>query len=131
LSIITAFEECDNGIETAYLGKCVKEIGHLSEHNILPVLNYVLDDIVIYLLFIAAVSLLKIHMNEGVCDGFVSKWYLCLVIQQVVLHASTAASENLFHDVHDLIGALEDGNVLIDKEEIGINSDLLVLLYKG
>ena len=38
-----------------------------------------------------------------------------------------AASEDLLEDVHELISTQQDGNVLIDEEELKINFDLLVL----
>jgi len=41
-----------------------------------------------------------------------------LIVKYVVLIAPPTAAEDLLEDVGEFVGALEDGNVLIDLEEV-------------
>ena len=63
-------------------------------------------------------------MSEGIRDRLIRDRDLCLIVQEVVLEASVAASEDLLEDVQELISTQQDGNVLIDEEELIINFDL-------
>ena len=63
-------------------------------------------------------------MSEVIRDRLIRDRDLCLIVQEVVLEASVAASEDLLEDVKELKSTQQDGNVLIDEEELIINFDL-------
>ena len=63
-------------------------------------------------------------MSEGIRDRLIRDRDLCLIVQEVVLEVSVAASEDLLEDVQELKSTQQDGNVLIDEEELIINFDL-------
>lgn len=127
LCLVTSLEEADDCLETSNFSKRVEEIRHLAEDNVLPVRYDILDDFNVNLFLVSAVSLLEIDVSEGICDRLICDRDLRLVVQKVVLEATVAASEDLLEDVHELISTQQDGNVLIDEEELKINFDLLVL----
>ena len=70
-------------------------------------------------------------MREGIRDGLICDRDLRLIVQQIVLEATVAASEDLLQNVQQLISAQQDGNVLIDEEELKVCFDLGVLNILG
>ena len=66
-------------------------------------------------------------MCEIIRDRIICDKNLRFIIEEVVLEATVASSEDLLEDIQELIGTHNDGNILINEEELFINFYLRVL----
>ena len=106
------------------LCEVIEEVHELSVDNIFPSSDLFLDFVIVNQVLILHVVFLEIDLTEGIICNWIFEWNELLIIEDVVLDAAMAASENLLQHVTDLIDTLQYRNIFIDEEKIWVNLNL-------
>jgi hypothetical protein len=106
LCLVTGSQEVNYGFKSAFLSKVVEEVDELSIDNIFSTGDLFLDFVIVNQVFILQVVFLKIYLTMGIICHWILECHDLLIIEDVVLDAAVAASENLLQHVTNLIYTL-------------------------
>ncbi len=108
------------------VSEVVDEVNELAEDDVLSLIYDLFACLDIAFIFIFLNGGLEVDVVKLLSHSFIVG-YGRSVVQEVVLEATRASTEDLLQDVNELIGAQENGNVLIDQKEVGVYLNLGIL----
>jgi len=127
LALITKSEGVDDCVETSLVSEVVDEVNELAEDDVLSLIYYLFDCLDIAFIFIFLNGGLEVDVVKLLSHSFIVGNGRS-VVQEVVLKGTRAPTEDLLQEVNELIGAQENGNVLIDQKEVGVYLNLGIQL---
>jgi hypothetical protein len=108
------------------VSEVVDEVNELAEDDVLSLIYYLFDCLDIAFIFIFLNGGLEVDVVKLLSHSFIVGNGRS-VVQEVVLKGTRTSTEDLLQEVNELIGAQENGNVLIDQKEVGVYLNLGIL----